>query len=218
MQQREELIAFCHKVYEKNFVSAYDGNLSVRTSNGTILITRSVVCKGDVTGKDILEINMNGEIINGTGKISTENKLHLFIYQNRKEVNAVVHAHPVYATAFASARESLDRPIFPEVILTLGRIPLCKYATPSTDELPESLKNHINYANVFLLENHGAVSVGVNLKQAYFRMEKLEHTAKTIFMANKLGGVKEIPKYKLDALYSVAEKSYGIKLDEKNKF
>lgn len=218
MQQREELIAFCHKVYEKNFVSAYDGNLSVRTSNGTILITRSVVCKGDVTDKDILEINMNGEIINGAGKISTENKLHLFIYQNRKEVNAVVHAHPVYATAFASARESLDRPVFPEVILTLGRIPLCKYATPSTDELPESLKNHINYANVFLLENHGAVSVGVNIKQAYFRMEKLEHTAKTMFIANKLGGVREIPKYKLEALYSVAEKSYGIKLDEKNKY
>ena len=218
MQQREELIVYCHKVHEKSFVSAYDGNLSARTPDGTILITRSAVCKGDVTANDILEINMNGEIINGTGKISTENKLHLFIYQNRKEVNAVVHAHPVYATAFASARESLDRPIFPEVILTLGRIPLCKYATPSTDELPESLKNHINYANVFLLENHGAVSIGVNLKQAYFRMEKLEHTAKTMFVANKLGGVKEIPKYKLDALYSVAEKSYGIKLDEKNKF
>ena len=218
MQQREELIAYCHKVYEKNFVSAFDGNLSVRTPNGTILITRSVVCKGDVTGNDILEINMNGEIISGSGKISTENKLHLFIYQNRNDVKAIVHAHPVYATAFASARETLDRPIFPEVILTLGRIPLCKYATPSTDELPESLKNHINYANVFLLENHGAVSVGVNVKQAYFRMEKLEHTAKTIFIASKLGGIKEIPKYKLDALYSVAEKSYGIKLDEKNKY
>ena len=218
MQQREELIAYCHKVYEKNFVSAFDGNLSVRTPNGTILITRSAVCKGDVSGNDILEINMNGEIISGTGKISTENKLHLFIYQNRTDVKAIVHAHPVYATAFASARETLDRPIFPEVILTLGRIPLCKYATPSTDELPDSLKNHIDYANVFLLENHGAVSVGVNVKQAYFRMEKLEHTAKTIFVASKLGGIKEIPKYKLDALYSVAEKSYGIKLDEKNKY
>lgn len=218
MQQREELIAYCHKVYEKEFVSAYDGNLSVRTPNGTILITRSAVCKGDVTANDILEINMNGEIISGSGKISTENKLHLFIYKNRTDVKAIVHAHPVYATAFASARESLDRPIFPEVILTLGRIPLCKYATPSTDELPESLKQHINYANVFLLENHGAVSIGVNIKQAYFRMEKLEHTAKTIFIASKLGGIKEIPKYKLDALYSVAEKSYGIKLHEKNKF
>lgn len=218
MQQREELIAYCHKVYEKDFVSAYDGNLSVRNSTGTILITRSSVCKGEVTATDILEINIRGDIVSGSGKISTESKLHLFIYQNRNDVNAIVHAHPVYATAFASARESLDRPVFPEVILTLGRIPLCKYATPSTDELPESLKQHIKYANVFLLENHGAVSVGVNITQAYYRMEKLEHTAKTIFVANKLGGIKELPKYKLDALYSVAEKSYGIKLDEKNKF
>jgi len=218
MQQREELITYCHKVYEKNFVSAFDGNLSARTSSGTVLITRSAVCKGDVMDTDILEISMNGEVIKGTGKISTENSLHLFIYKNRKDVNAIVHAHPVYATAFASSRDSLDRPIFPEVVLTLGRIPLCKYATPSTEELPESLKNHVHYANVFLLENHGAVSAGVNLRQAYFRMEKLEHTAKTIFVANKLGGVEEIPRYKLDALYSVAEKNYGIKLDEKNKF
>jgi len=218
MQQHEELIAYCRKVYEKNFVSAYDGNLSLKTRSGTILITRSAVCKGDVTANDILEINMNGEIINGAGKISTENKLHLFIYQFRKDVRAVVQAHPVYATAFASTRESLDRPIFPEVVLTLGRIPLCKYATPSTDELPGSLKQHIDYANVFLLENHGAVSVGVNLKQAYFRMEKLEHTAKTLFVASKLGGIKELPKHKLEALYSLAEKNYGIKLDEKNKY
>jgi len=218
MQQREELITYCHKVYEKDFVSAYDGNLSLRTPNGTILITRSAVCKGDVTEKDIFEITPNGEIINGTGKISTENELHLFIYQNRKDVNAIVHAHPVYSTAFASSRDSLDRPIFPEVVLTLGRIPLCKYSTPSTDDLPESLKPHVQYANVFLLENHGAVSVGVNIRQAYFRMEKLEHTAKTLFIAGKLGGIREIPKYKLDALYSVAEKNYGIKLDEKNKF
>jgi len=218
MQQREALITYCHKVYEKEFVSAYDGNLSVRTERGTILITRSAVCKGDVTERDILEINLHGDILSGSGKISTESKLHLFIYQNRKDVKAVVHAHPVYATAFASSRDSLDRPVFPEVILTLGRIPLCKYATPSTDELPESLKHHVNYANAFLLENHGAVTVGATIKQAYFRMEKLEHTAKTIFIANKIGGIKEIPKHKLDALYSVAEKNYGIKVDEKNKY
>jgi len=218
MQQREQLIKYCNKVYEKEFVSAYDGNLSARTSHGTILITRSAVCKGEITAADILEIDLNGNVLSGSGKISTESKLHLFIYRNRKDVNAVVHAHPVYSTAFASTRNSLDRPVFPEVILTLGRIPLCKYATPSTDELPDSLKNYVSYANVFLLENHGAVSVGTTIKQAYFRMEKLEHAAKTIFIATELGGVKEIPKYKLDALYSVAETHYGIKLDEKNKF
>jgi len=216
--QREELVKFCHKVYEKEYVSAYDGNLSLRTARGTILITRSAVCKGDVTEDDILEISLKGELVSGSGRMSTENKLHLTIYQQRKDINAVVHAHPIYATAFASTRDSLDRPLFPEVILTLGRIPLCKYATPSTDELPESLKDHIGYANVFLLENHGAVSTGRTIKQAYFRMEKLEHTAKTLFVANKLGGVKDLPRHKLDKLYEIAEQNYGLTLEQKNKY
>ncbi len=218
MFNKKELIDTCHRVYEKNFVSGFDGNISVRASKNSFLITRSAVCKGDVGFNDILEIDSNGKIIDGKGKISTEYKIHLFVYKNRPEINAVIHCHPVYTTAFATAGKNLDKPIFPEVVLTIGRIPLCAYATPSTEELHQSMEPFIAYANVFLLENHGAVAIGKSLKEAYYRMEKLEHTAKSVYVAKMLGGEKEIDREKLIQLYSIAEKSYGIKLHPKNKF
>ena len=97
----------------------------------------------DVKESYIMEINFAGEIINVKGKISTEYKIHLYAYAKRPEVNAVVHCHPAYATAFAAAGRGLTEPVFPEVILTLGRVPLCKYSTPSTDELPLSMEPYI---------------------------------------------------------------------------
>jgi len=139
MSLREELVEICHRVYEKGFVSAYDGNLSVRIDLERILITPSGKCKGDITEADLLEIDNKGKIIKGEGKVSTEAKIHLLPYQKRKEINSVIHCHPIYATAFATAGEGLTKPVFPEVILALGKVPLCRYATPSTDELPNSM-------------------------------------------------------------------------------
>ena len=218
MQIRKKLVEICHKVYEKGFVSAYDGNISVATPNNTFLITRSGICKGDVTVDDIVEIDSAGKIINGEGKVSTEFKIHLFAYSRRMEVNAVVHCHPVYATAFASLGEGLTKHIFPEVMLTLGKVPLCKYETPSTEELPMSLEPYIDYAWAFLLQNHGAVTLGKNLDDAYYKMEKLEHSAKTIFTARVMGGEKELTFEKVKELFEMSKQTYGITQDERNVF
>ncbi|MBZ0200649.1 MAG: class II aldolase/adducin family protein [Ignavibacteriaceae bacterium] len=214
MVSKKEIVEICRRVYKNKFVAAYDGNISAATESGTFFITRSAVNKGDVTEDDVLEINSDGKVISGSGKPSTENKLHLFIYNNRLDVKAVVHCHPLYATAFAAAGMAIDKPILPEVILTLGKIPLCKYATPSTDALHLSLEPYIKKSSVFLLGNHGAVAAGKNLKDAYFKMEKLEHTAKILFLANQLGGAKEISNEKLKELLSIAESTYGIKMNE----
>jgi len=173
MSEFEKLISVCHKVYEKGFVAASDGNISLITSENTILITRSGICKGDITEKDILEFDFNGKHLKGEGKITTEFKLHLYAYSKRKEVNAVVHCHPVYAAAFSLLGEGLVKHYFPEVILTLGKVHLCKYATPSTKDLPMSLDPYINYGWAFLLQNHGALTLGKNLDDAYYKMEKL---------------------------------------------
>lgn len=218
MSSKQKLIEVCRKIYDKGFVSAYDGNVSIVTGQNTFLITRSAVCKGDVTSEDILEIDSSGKIINGNGKISTEYKIHLFAYSRRPEVNAVIHCHPVYATAFASIGEGLIGNYFPEVILTLGKVPLCKYASPSTDELPLSMEPYINYAWAFLLQNHGAVTLGKNLTDAYNKMEKLEHTAKILFAAKLLGGAKEIPVEKVKELINLSKETYGIDVDERNIF
>jgi L-fuculose-phosphate aldolase len=218
MPDRNALIEICHKVYDKGFVSAYDGNISLLTENNSILITRSAVSKGDVKDSDIMEIDFAGNIINGTGKISTEYKIHLYAYSKRPEVNAIVHCHPTYATAFAAAGKGLTAPVFPEVILTLGKVPLCKYATPSTDELPLSMEPYIDYAWAFLLQNHGAVTLGKTLRDAYFKMEKLEHAAKTLFIARMLGGENELPPERVKELLSLAKSSYGLDIDERNVF
>ncbi len=214
----DELIKVCRKVYENKFVSAYDGNISVRKSSNTFLITRSAVCKGEVTKDDILEIDGNGNIINGEGKISTESKLHLYIYSKRPEVNSVLHCHPIYATAFAVFGEGLTKHVLPEVILSLGKIPLCDYATPSTEELPKSLEPHINYSWAFLLKNHGAVTLGRTLTDAYYKMEKLEHTAQIIFLARMLGGEKELHLEKIQELLHLSRETYSIEPNLKNIF
>jgi L-fuculose-phosphate aldolase len=210
VSDRKEVAGICRKVYEKGFVAAYDGNISVLTSNHSVLITRSGICKGEVEESDVLEINLSGVLLSGKGKISTENKLHLFVYNNRPDIKAVVHCHPPYATAFAAAGKDLSQPVFPEVLLTLGKVPLCEYATPSTDSLLKSMEPHINNSSALLLGNHGAVTFGTSLKEAYFRMEKLEHTAKTLLFAHLLGGAKNIPEEKINELIDIAEKTYGI--------
>ncbi len=212
MSLKEELVEACHKVYEKKFVAAFDGNLSARVDENRILITRSGINKGDVTLRDILTVDNNGNLIEGEGKVTTEVKLHLKVYNNRTDINSVIHCHPIYATAIATSLEEFPNNIFPETILTLGKIPICKYATPSTSGLAESLSPYVNFANVLLLSNHGAIALGNNIKTAYFRMEKLEHISKTIFVAKSFGNIKTLSDEKISELYSIAEETYGIKV------
>lgn len=216
MSAKKKLVEICHKVYDKGFVAAYDGNLSVRTTKNTILITRSGVCKGDVTEKDLVEIDLEGKILSGRSKISTEHKIHLLAYKKRKEVNAVVHCHPVYATAFALIGEGLDKHYLPEVFLTFGKVPLCKYATPSTDNVPKSLEPYLDYSWAFLLQNHGAVTLGKNLDDAYFKMEKLEHAAKIILLARLAGKPRELSKKNINEILKLSENTYGIITDKRN--
>ncbi len=219
MSVKRELIEACHKVYEKGFVSATDGNLSVRIAPNQVWITPSGKNKGELRESDLIRITLDGEVLEGARNVSTENQVHLLAYKNRSSINAVVHCHPVYATAFASAgNDQLNKPVFPEVILTIGKIPICRYGTPSTEELTASISQHIHYANALLLENHGAVTFGSSIKEAYYRMEKLEHTAQILFAASQLGKVTELNEDKLSKLYKAAEKNFKMDIHQKNKF
>lgn len=216
MSSKKKLVEICHKVYEKGFVTAYDGNISCRTSDNTVLITRSGICKGEVKEKDIVEIDYNGNPVNGKSKISTEHKIHLYAYKKRDDVNAVVHCHPVYSTAFALLGKGLDDHYLPEVLLTLGKVPLCKYATPSTEQVPKSLDPYFNYSWALLLENHGALTLGKSLDDAYFKMEKLEHAAKIIFLAKLMGKPRALSIKNVNDILKISESTYGIKTDKRN--
>lgn len=184
----QSLVDACHRLDAKGFVAATDGNVSARLENGNILITRTLVGKGLVTQDDLVEVDLQGNVKQGQHAPSTELGMHLYIYAERPDVHAVVHAHPPYATGFAAARQSLEGCVLPEVIVGLGRIPLAEYATPSTVEVARSLGPYVQACTAILLSNHGVVTYGADVLEAYHKMEKVEHAAHVSFVARLLGG------------------------------
>jgi L-fuculose-phosphate aldolase len=195
-----QLVTVCKILYERGFVTATDGNVSSRLPNGNILTTPTSLNKGRVTVDDLVEVDLRGTPLNGRQAPSMEIGMHLFIYQKRADVHAVVHAHPTYATGFATARIPLDQPLFPEVIFGLGAIPLAEFATPSTKEVADSIAPYVGSSNAILLSNHGVVTYGKDLDDAYFKMEKLEHAAHITFVARMLGGEKRLTADQVDKL------------------
>jgi len=133
--------------------------------------------------------------------------MHLAIYRDRPDVRAVVHAHPLYATGFAAAGLALDRCVLPEIVMTLGSIPLAEYGTPSTEEVPESVSKWIGQSDAVLLSNHGAVTVGANLMEAYYKMERIEHYAHICYIARQLGGERVLTPTEVGKLYKLRDSS-----------
>ncbi len=209
------IVLVCHRLYENRFVTATDGNVSARLPNGNILTTRSSINKGRVTESDLVEVKPDGTPVTVSLKPSTELGMHLFIYSRRSDVQAVVHAHPTYATGFAAARISLTECVFPEVIVGLGAIPLAPYATPSTTEVSASLAPYVNNANAILLANHGVVTYGSDLDDAYFKMEKVERAAHITFVARMLGGEKLLSAHDVEKLRTISQTTYGKDFSDK---
>lgn len=164
-------------------------------------MTPDMICKVDGQG--------NLKEPNGQWKPSSEFKMHLKVYQQRPDVNAVVHAHPPIATSFAIAGIPLDKLIMPEAIIFLGAVPIAQYGTPSTMEIPESLEPYLQDYDAILLANHGALSFGCDLNTAFFRMESTEFYAKLLFYARMLGGEKEIPCGEVKKLVEL-RKQFGV--------
>ncbi len=216
------IIDVCHRLYNKGFVSANDGNVSIRLQSiesgpdsCTFLTTRTGINKGLVTPDDIIEVDNDGRVVSGIHSPSTELAMHLYIYSKRQDVNAIVHAHPPYATGFATARQPLTGCLYPEVIVGLGAIPLAEYGTPSTIEVIKSIKPFVNRADAILLANHGVVTYGKDLLDAYFKMEKVEHAAHITFVARMLGGEKLLSKEDVEKLKAISIQSYGKDLTKK---
>lgn len=204
---RQNILEIGRRIYEKGFVAANDGNISVRLDERRILATPTGVSKGFMKSGQLAIVDLEGKHLSG-GKPSTELPMHLFVYRERPDVSAVVHAHPPFSTAFATAGLALDKCVFAEIIVTIGSVPLAEYGTPSTDELPNSLKPYIHKHDAFLLSNHGVVTVGKELFDAYYKLERVEHTAKIIAITRILGGEKVLPAMAVKKLYDIRE-TYG---------
>lgn len=205
-QIKQEICEVGHRLYDHGFVAANDGNISVKLSENEFFCTPTGVSKGSLTPDMIIKIDADGNKIEGTLNPSSEIKMHLRVFRERPDVNAVVHAHPPVATAFTVAGIPLDRYILPEAVLTIGDVPTCAYATPSTMEIPDSLMPYIQEHDAFMLKNHGALTVGNTLTRAFFTMEEVEFNAKIMKYAMELGRIQEISEEKMYELMDLRVK------------
>lgn len=196
-------------VFQKGWVAANDGNISIRLDDERIMCTPTGVSKGMMSVDDIIVVDYEGNKISGRLERTSEIMMHLTIYNIRSDVDSVVHAHPPTATGFAAAGRALDTALLPEVIIGLGCVPLAGYGLPGTDALTEPMLPLIPKYDALLLGNHGAVSYGKDVMQAYFRMETVEHFARINFVAEMLGGAKALPRLEVDKLFESRER-YGV--------
>ncbi|MBI1746871.1 MAG: class II aldolase/adducin family protein [Acidobacteria bacterium] len=205
---KKEIVQIGRWLYEREYIVGMEGNVSARLGE-SYLVTPAATCKGWLTAEAVIKTDQWGRRLEGDGKPSTEFAMHLEIYQRRPDVQAVVHAHPCYASAFAVAGEPLDKAYIAEVVVGLGCIPLAQYGAPSTEELPASIRELIPFHDAILLANHGAVTYGANLPDAYFKMETVEHFAKISWLLKTLGGRKTLPQKAVDKLFELRDK-YGV--------
>jgi L-fuculose-phosphate aldolase len=207
---RADIVEIGRRMYARGYTASNDGNISVRMGGDRLLMTPKSVCKGFMTPDMMCVTDLNGKKIAGDRDPSSEALMHLEVYRQRADVNAVVHAHPPIATGFAVAGIPLDRAVLAEVLTTLGSIPLAEYATPSTAELPEAVRKYIKAHDGMLLANHGALTVGADLFSAYYKMETIEHFAHISLVARLLGRENLISREEVVRLQGLRG-TYGIK-------
>lgn len=186
-QYRQEICRVGRWMYERGFIVAGEGNLSIRLDADRILTTPTCLNKGMMSPEDLVIMDMDGHHLQGDRKISSEAGMHLLFYRMRPDVNAVCHGHPPTATGFAAAGLGLDQALLPEVVVGLGKVPLVRYATPGTPDLSAVLEPYVPHYDALLLANHGATTCGPDLLTAFFRMETLEHFAKITLSARLAG-------------------------------
>lgn len=210
-QTKLDIVEIGRRIYQQGYAASNDGNISVRISDSELLTTPSGLAKGFMTPDQIIKCDLMGNKLSGDPSLkpSSEVKMHCAVYAARPDVKAVVHAHPPVATGFAVAGIPLEKCVLPEIIVTIGSIPLAQYGTPSTEEIPDSIRNLIKQCDAVLLANHGALTVGKDGFNAYYKMESLEHFAKISLVARQLGGERVLSASQVDKLMEV-RKQFGI--------
>jgi L-fuculose-phosphate aldolase len=207
---RNEIVIAGSRAYKRGYVASNDGNLSARIDDKRILITPTGVSKGFMKPEDLIIVDIEGKPLRGKELKSSESNMHLQIYKTRPDVKSICHLHPPYATGFAVAGISLDEMVLPEVIITLGTIPVVEYGATGTSELYQKISLYLEDYDAFLLANHGALTVGSSVMNAYHKMETLEHASKIYFIAHQLGNVNKLNKKQTEQLISFREK-FGIR-------
>ncbi len=204
---RASILEAGRRLHDRFFVASNDGNISARLPDGTILITPTTVNKGDMRDEDLLTVDLDGKVLAGSRRPSSEMKMHLAVYRARPDAKAIVHAHPPTATGFAACRMRLDQDvILPEVVFGLGKVGFAEYGTPTTEEIPRAVEREIGECDALLLANHGALTLGDTVMAAFYRMETLEMYSRVRLVTKILGAPKPLTEGQVVELFKVRER------------
>src|SRR5450755_593586 len=209
-EYRQDIIDIGRLVYQKDWVAANDGNITIRLDAHRILATPTGVSKGMMHVDDLIVVDSQGKKLSGRKECTSELAMHMKIYEMRPDIQSVLHAHPPVATGFAAAGRPLNLALLPEVIIGLGCVPLAGYGLPGTPALTNPLVPFIPKYDAIMMGNHGVVSYGEDVYKAFFRMETVEHFARISLVAELLGGPKVLPKDEVDKLFD-SRTRYGVK-------
>ena len=184
---KEEICEIGRRVYNKGFAAANDGNISIRVGENEVLCSPTMICKGFMTPDDICAVDLDGNQIAGKRKRTSEILLHLAIMKHRPDVKAVVHCHPPHATAFAVAGEPIPQCILPEIEVFMGEVPIAPYETPGAQAFADTVVPFLKATNTIILKNHGTISFGKTLEEAYWKTEILDAYCRILLLTKQLG-------------------------------
>ncbi|MBI4828269.1 MAG: class II aldolase/adducin family protein [Nitrospinae bacterium] len=202
---RRAIVQVCKQIHQKGWISSTDGNVSARLANNRLLITPTGIHKGFMDERDLIVVDMEGNLIRGTRQPSSEILLHLTCYCERPDIQSVVHAHPTMCVAFSMAGITLAKCLLPEVVFTLGAIPTANYAPPSTQEVADSIRCHVKEHDAIILERHGSLTVGKDVFAAYNTLERMEHVAEMTYYARQIGEVRPLEPRQIEELQRIGE-------------
>ncbi len=204
-QLKQEICEIGRRIYAKGFAAANDGNITVRINDREVLCTPTMVSKGFLKPDDICKVDMQGNQLEGRRKRTSEILLHLELFKDDPTMNAVVHCHPPHATAFSIAGEEIPSCVLPEVEIFLGVVPTAVYENPGSQAFAETIRPFVGKANTVVLKNHGTISWGKSLQEAYFRTEILDAYCRMLYIAKGLGRVQRIDTEHVKGLLNLKE-------------
>ena len=209
---RQGICEIGRRIYAQQFVAGNAGNISCRLSDEVVVCTPTLICKGFMQPDDLCTLDLAGNQLSGKRQLTSEIRLHLEVYNHNPNVKAVVHCHPPHATAFAVAREDIPIGVLPEVDVFLGTVPRAEYETPGGPDFAQTIRPFIGKANTVVLGNHGVVSWGQSVEQAYWHAEILDSYCHVLLLARQLGHVEQLSEQKMQELRELRER-FGAGVD-----
>lgn len=207
---RKQVINAGMEMLQSNLVVGTWGNISSRVpGEDYIAITPSGVDYDTITPEGVVILDMEGNVVDGDLKPSIEYPLHLGVYRNRKDVNAVVHTHSPYCTAMAIARKPIPAAAEDLVQIVGGGVRVSEYFLPGSVELAEAAVKALEGRNAVLLANHGCLAAGKDLKETMKIAGVVEKSAQATIFAHVLGGTVELSQYDIDFMRDFYLNKYG---------